>query len=327
MIPRLRYGAAGTLGILSYLTIVPDPTSPVVQAAAVTASGPATQTLQPAGTPLGAGPVRQWRGMLIQSLDEAPGRPAEIPTPQALLDSPLAPPPAGGPPSRQLEAEPRFDRPYAQGLALSNERTFTMWAHATECARIYTSPFAPERRVARLHLYTEEGFPEIYLLLRLHRDSAGREWVQVRLPKRPNGEVGWVRREALGAFHATRDLLVLDRRRQRLRFCTGGLVRWSAAVSISDRETPTPPGRFWIRQRFKIFDHSSGYWPYAFGTADYAALSDGPAGSGGAVVIHGSQLDAETLPARPANGCIGVRVPDDAWLGLHLGLGTPLRVL
>jgi hypothetical protein len=258
--------------------------------------------------------------MLIQSLDLMPAWPSEIQTPTAERDFAMAPPP-GSPLSPH--PEPGVARPY--GLALSNERTFTLWAHAAECASIYTNPFAPASPIARLHTYTEEGFPEIYLLLRLHRDTAGREWVQLRLPQRPNGEVGWVRREAIGCFQATRDLLVLDRRRHRLRFLTGGRLRWSATVRISDRETPTPPGHFWIRQRFKIFDQSSGYWPYAFGTADYAALTDGP--GGGAVVIHGSHLEADAIPARPANGCIGVRIPDDAWLGTHLGLGTPLRVL
>jgi hypothetical protein len=57
--------------------------------------------------------------------------------------------------------------------------------------------------VAELHLLTEDGFPEVDLLLATHTDAQGREWVQLRVPQRPNGHTGWVLREVLGSFRVT----------------------------------------------------------------------------------------------------------------------------
>ena len=48
--------------------------------------------------------------------------------------------------------------------------------------------------------YTEDGFPSVYLVLRAHWNSQGREWVEVRIPGRPNGRTGWVKRWTLGPW-------------------------------------------------------------------------------------------------------------------------------
>lgn len=249
--------------------------------------------------------MRAWQGMLIQSLD---------PVPQWAWA-------AHAPETRRI----RSTSPPAGDRVLSNERTITRWAYTAELSPIFVRPRAGSRRVSRLRRYTEDGFPEIYLLLRLHRDAAGREWVKLRIPMHPSGSVGWVPREALGDLHMTRDLLVVDRRRLHMEFFTNGRSRWSAPVGVGKPNTPTPPGQFWIRERFKIFDPGSGYWPYAFGTTDDSKLSDWP--GCGLLGIHGPRFEPSAIPGSPSQGSIGLRVADDAWLAKHLGLGTPLVVL
>jgi len=208
---------------------------------------------------------------------------------------------------------------------LSNESTFTRWAYVDEIASIHRRPSASSAVVTRLHWNTEDGFPEIYLLLRASWDAQGREWIELRIPGRPNGRTGWVPRAALGAFHLTRQLLVVDRERLRMDFYTDGRLRWSAPVAVGKPSTPTPPGRFWIRERFAIEDPTSGYWPYAFGTSDYSTLTDWP--GGGVVGIHGPYYQPQLIPGRISHGCIRLRVADDEWLAQHLGLGTPVHVV
>jgi lipoprotein-anchoring transpeptidase ErfK/SrfK len=83
-----------------------------------------------------------------------------------------------------------------------------------------------------------------------------------------------VKRAALGVLHLTHQLLVVNRERLRMYFYIDGHLRWSAPVAVGKPGTPTPPGRFWIRERFRIDDPRSGYWPYAFGTSDYSTLTD-----------------------------------------------------
>ena len=65
-------------------------------------------------------------------------------------------------------------------------------------AKAYAQPSADARRVGRLRLLTEDGFPEVYVALAAQRAAGGSTWIQVRLPQRPNDVTGWVRRGVLG---------------------------------------------------------------------------------------------------------------------------------
>jgi len=207
---------------------------------------------------------------------------------------------------------------------LSNERTFTRWAYVAAVAPVLGAPRASARQMSTLHRSTEDGFPEIYLLLRSHRDAQGQEWIELRIPGRPNGRVGWVRRAALGAMHLTRMLVVVDRARLRLSVYSDGRRVWSAPVGVGAAATPTPAGHFWIREEFKLSDPASGYYPYAFGTADYSTLTEWP--RGGVVGIHGPYFAPGSIPGRLSHGCIRLRVSDDARLAALVRPGTPLLV-
>jgi hypothetical protein len=207
---------------------------------------------------------------------------------------------------------------------LSNERAFTRWTHVAVAEPIFGHPRSSAVRVARLHYETEDGFPEVYLLLRERWDAEGQEWVELRIPGRPNGRVGWVRRQALGALHVTHRLVIVDRGRLRLSVYSFGRLLWSAPVGIGASGTPTPPGHFWIREKFKIRNRASGFYPYAFGTADYSTLTDWP--GGGVVGIHGPYFAPQSIPGRLSHGCIRLEVSADARLAEYVGPGTPLLV-
>jgi hypothetical protein len=212
------------------------------------------------------------------------------------------------------------------GQILSNERTFTRWAHVAQVTAIYRQPSTSAPRINRLHRYTEDGYPEVYLLLRARWTADGQEWIKLRIPTRPNDQVGWVPRAALGSFHLSHQLVVVNRERLRLYFYSFGHLVWSAPVAVGKASTPTPPGHFWIREKFPRLPRSSLYYPYAFGTADYSTLTDWP--GGGIVGIHGPYgASASQIPGRISHGCIRLHVADDNWLGHHLKVGTPLRVI
>lgn len=249
--------------------------------------------------PASGPPTRPWGGTTIEPLD--------LPLPSGSQPSP----------SRRAPRRPA-------DAVLSNERTLSRWAYVARVEPIRARPDRRARRVATLHQSTEDGFPEVYLLLRSHVDGGGREWIELRVPMRPNGRVGWVPRSALGAFHRTEELIVVDRRRLRMLLYVRGRRRWSAPVGVGKPGTPTPPGHFWIRERFKIADPRSGYWPYAFGTADYSTLTDWP--GGGVVGIHGPYYEPQRIPGAISHGCIRLRTGDDAWLARHVSVGVPLRV-
>ena len=241
------------------------------------------------------GPVRAWGGTKIRSLDP-------IRLAGAASES------AGG-----------------RDQVLSNEKTFTRWAYVDKTASIYRAANTSSPRVGRLTWYTPDGFSSIYLLLRASWDASGQEWVELRIPGRPNGRTGWVERSALGPFHLTHLLLVVNRERLRMYLYDRGRRIWSAPVGVGKPSTPTPTGHFWIDERFQITDPSSGYYPYAFGTTDYSTLTDWP--GGGVVGIHGPYYDAQGIPGYISHGCIRLEVADDFWLAEHLKLGTPVHVV
>jgi hypothetical protein len=191
-------------------------------------------------------------------------------------------------------------------------------------APIRVTPRVNARKLARLHGNTEDGLPEVYLLLREYRDTHGQLWILVRIPSRPNGQVGWVQRGALGDFHLTHWQVVVNEQLLRLFVYYRGRQRFSAPVAVGKPSTPTPTGHFWIREVLKLTDRGSGYWPYALGTADYSTLSDWP--QGGVVAIHGPYHQPQLIPGRISHGCIRLETQDDAWVGEHVGVGTPVLV-
>jgi L,D-transpeptidase catalytic domain len=211
----------------------------------------------------------------------------------------------------------------AVSVRLSDETTYTRWASAALRADVYARPSKRSRRVGRVRLLTEDGFPEVYVLLTARRDAGGRSWVRLRLPQRPNGVTGWVRRGSLGPFHVVHTRLVVSRRSLRVTLYEHGRRRFRAPVGIGAPGTPTPAGSFWIREKF----HVSGnplYGTRAMGTAAYSdVLTDWP--GGGVIGVHGTS-EPGLIPGRPSHGCIRVRNRDIERLYALTPLGTPLLI-
>ena len=207
---------------------------------------------------------------------------------------------------------------------LSDERRVTRYAGAVARAPVRRSPSSDARKVARLRYLTEDGPFEVYPILASHVDEAGRVWLHIRLPMRPNGQTGWVRRGDLGPLQAVRTMLRVNRATLRATLYRSGRRVWSSPIGVGADATPTPAGRFWIRSRLRGLSGSPLYGPYAFGTAAYSVLSDWP--GGGVIGIHGTN-QPELIPGRPSHGCI--RVPNAAIARLWrlMPIGTPVRIV
>jgi hypothetical protein len=234
---------------------------------------------------------------------------------------------AGGKPPRHAASGAPESRPAAvrrrSEQQLTRWRRAGWWAHAAHSAVAYTRPSAKGRIVTRLHFRTEDGFPEVYLVLRRLVANNGRVWLKLALPIRPNGTTGWVHREALGRLHQVRAWLVIDRTRLQVRFFRENRAIWRAPVGIGKPDTPTPTGLFWAREQFEL-PNQPFYGPYAFGTSAYSDLSEWP--GGGVVGLHGTSLP-QLIPGRPSHGCVRLRNRDILWLAYHMPVGTPISVV
>jgi hypothetical protein len=211
----------------------------------------------------------------------------------------------------------------ADDVVLSDERLLSRWAHPAQAAVVRAEPRDDSRPVGRLRFFTEDDLPEVYLLLHRRRDADGDAWVHLRLPQRPNGVTGWVRRDALGAYRITRQQLVINRQTFWARLYENGKVVWRARVGVGAVGTKTPAGRFWIRGKLR-FSNLPLYGTRALGTAAYApTLSDWP--GGGVVGIHGTG-QPWLIPGRPSHGCVRVRNRDVERLYRLVDLGAPLLI-
>lgn len=207
---------------------------------------------------------------------------------------------------------------------LSDEFRESRWAHAAAASIVRAEPSSRARRVGRLRSATEDGRPEVYLALRSRLDPAQRLWIEIRLPQRPNGRTGWVRRESLARLHLVRTHLRIDRRRLRATLYRNGRRVFRAPIGVGRRSTPTPAGRFWIRERLDGYSLGTIYGPIAFGTSAYSRLTEWP--GGGVVGIHGTNRPG-LIPGRPSHGCIRLRNRDIRRLARLMPVGTPVRIL
>jgi L,D-transpeptidase catalytic domain len=204
---------------------------------------------------------------------------------------------------------------------LSNERTLTRWAHTNLIGPIKSKPAHDGRTVGKLRWNTEDGLPEVYLVLRKKVDKLERVWLQIRVPGRPNGRKGWVREENLSNLKTVRTHLTIDRGALKATLRKRGKVIWMSRIGVGAPGTPTPGGKFWIRERLR--GDGAIYGPWAFGTAAYSGLSEWP--GGGVIGIHGTNQPG-LIPGRPSHGCIRVPNWNIVKLARLMPVGTPLHI-
>jgi lipoprotein-anchoring transpeptidase ErfK/SrfK len=206
---------------------------------------------------------------------------------------------------------------------LRSTRFLSRWTIVRAPAIARARPSAKARAIAEIGTTTPDGTANVVEVLRAEVGADGALWVEVRLPVLPNGSVGWMRRQALGAYETVNTELLVDRRTLRATLYRNGNVIFSVAVGVGTDAWPTPAGRFTIRSELTRYA-SAFYGPVAFGTtARSAVLTDWP--GGGFVGIHGTN-EPELLPGRVSHGCIRMRNSDILRLAMLLPIGTPLTV-
>ena len=207
-------------------------------------------------------------------------------------------------------------------MRLSDELKVTRWSHANTRNPIRSAPSTAARTITRLRYVTEDKLPEVYLVLSATVDAVGRTWLRIRIPMRPNGRTGWVARDNLGQLYVVRTRFVINRSTTRATLYKDGRRIWQAPVGVGKAATPTPKGKFYVRELLKGDGGLYGSW--AFGTSAYASISDWP--NGGVVGIHGTD-QPELVPGRPSHGCVRVRNVNINRLRLIMPIGTPIQII
>lgn len=208
-------------------------------------------------------------------------------------------------------------------VRLSGVDNVYRWAYVLRRVVARSEPTGTASPAGVVRAVTPEGETDLVLIDASLRDEQGQLWLRVPLTALPNGQTGWVPREALGDLHIVHTHLVIDRARFSAVLLRGGRVVFRTIVGVGQPRWPTPRGEFYVRVRLEHFV-SPMYGPVAFGTnARSPWLTDWP--KGGVVGIHGTDTP-QLLPGRISHGCI--RLSNSAILRLArlMPLGTPVSI-
>jgi lipoprotein-anchoring transpeptidase ErfK/SrfK len=152
----------------------------------------------------------------------------------------------------------------------------------------------------------------------------GVQWVQLRLPVRPNGSHGWVPATAL-RFNRTPLRIVIDQSERQLTLFRGLRPIHRARIAIGKAGTPTPNGRFAIAEMIRTNTPGAFLGPIVFPITGYSETLNEYAGGNGRVAIHGTSLPA-LIGKRASHGCIRLENSDIVLLSRRVRPGTPVLI-
>jgi lipoprotein-anchoring transpeptidase ErfK/SrfK len=192
-------------------------------------------------------------------------------------------------------------------------------------AIVRAAPSARSSVVAQLGREDENGFAQVVGVVASRTNgSCTPGWYRVQLAVLPNETEGWVRAWAVAVYRVpTR--IVVDLSDRRLRLYRGGKVVFGTPVAVGASATPTPPGRYFVNERWTLRDPSGPFGPAALGISAHSVALQDVWVEHGPIAIHGTN-EPWSIGEAASNGC--VRVPNDAMRALFplAPAGTPVVV-
>ena len=162
---------------------------------------------------------------------------------------------------------------------------------------------------------------------------------KVLLPIRPNGSTGWVEPAQMKKFvHAFK--IVVELKAHRITVYNGAEVILSEKIATGENDTPTPNGRYYLKELLKpCYDvrqpdgstkctpnDAGPYGPYAYGLSGFSPVLTNFNGGTGVLGIHGTD-QPQLLGTDVSHGCIRMSNSGITILAKVLPLGTPVAVL
>jgi hypothetical protein len=172
--------------------------------------------------------------------------------------------------------------------------------------------------VTTLSATTEFGSPRVLLVSAL---ATG--WVQVELPARPNGSIGWVHQSDV-ELGATPDVILVDRATRELSWYHAGRLARNATVAVGAPSTPTPSGTFFVTD--VLAEDSQGqYGAWLLALNGHSEALQTFDGGDPRIAIHGTN-EPSSIGGATSNGCVRLGAADLAALAAAIQPGTPVVV-
>lgn len=168
------------------------------------------------------------------------------------------------------------------------------------------------------------GAGPVWLQVRGVKVVAGKRWVQVLMPVRPNGSTGWVRASDM-IFRPITMRIDIDVSARTLRLVRGGKVVQRYRVAVGTDENPTPTGRFAVAEVIPTGDPKAFLGPMVLPLTAFSDTLNEFAGGNGRVAIHGTSKP-ELIGQAVSHGCIRMRNADVLRLTRLVRGGTPVNI-
>jgi lipoprotein-anchoring transpeptidase ErfK/SrfK len=168
------------------------------------------------------------------------------------------------------------------------------------------------------------GSPMAFLVRQAQRDDTGVTWLNVSLPRRPNGSSGWIRSDQVRLRPVAYEVVV-DLSSRTAQLLRDGRTERSWPVGIGRDNTPTPTGRFYVTVKLRPPRISRVYGAWALGISGYSDVLEQFGSGDGQIALHGTD-DLGDLGQEVSNGC--VRMANEAITALanSLPLGAPVTI-
>lgn len=168
------------------------------------------------------------------------------------------------------------------------------------------------------------GAGPVWLQVRGVKVVAGKRWVKVLMPVRPNGSTGWIRASDM-VFREVRSRIEIDVSDRRLTVYRDGRKKRSFTVAVGTPENPTPTGRFALAEIIPTGDPKAFLGPIVMPITGFSNTLNEFAGGNGRVAIHGTSLP-ELIGKAVSHGCIRMRNADIRRLNGMVSGGTPVNI-
>lgn len=156
------------------------------------------------------------------------------------------------------------------------------------------------------------------------RGRQGVMWLKVLLPGRPNSHVGWIKKPGtLGAI--TRWAIVIHLSQRRVDVFHGGRPAERFEAVVGKPSTPTPRGRFFVEEWFRVTPGYPG-GPFALALSARSDVYQEFEGGPGQIALHGIYRIGGTPGTAVSHGCIRLDSSAMAWLGAHIHGGVPVTI-
>jgi lipoprotein-anchoring transpeptidase ErfK/SrfK len=183
--------------------------------------------------------------------------------------------------------------------------------------RVFDEPGDGARRV--LDNPDRSGAPLVFVV----RNSSG-DWLQVELPVRPNGSLGWISRDDVAlSHHAFR--IVVELAAHMITVSRGSVVVDREPVGVGTRDTPTPGGFYYTTSLIRPPDPNGFYGPYVYTLSGFSDVLQHFAGSEGVIGIHGTS-EPRLIGKSVSHGCIRMSNAGITKLAHLLPIGDPVDI-